>query len=291
MGEFLAPLEQHTFMFLLYSGILGLLIGSFLNVVILRLPPQMAWQWKREATDYLELQDLGETREEAPPGIAKKRSGCPKCGHQLSWWENIPLISYLLLRGKCRSCKAHISLQYPLVEALTGGLFILAAFMLGVSWMTVAVWAFCSLLVAAAIIDLRTTLLPDILVYPMLWVGLTVSAIGLTGAIEPSQAIIGALLGYLSLWSVYWLFKIVRGKEGMGYGDFKLLAALGAWCGPSALLSIVLVSTILGALIGGLALVIQGKDKATPFPFGPFLAVAGLLEFFWRGGLLGLAGI
>lgn len=288
MNELFLFLVQNPVWMWVYSGILGLLIGSFLNVVILRLPPRMEWMWKKEASEF--LHDTS-PNEPAPPGLAMERSRCPKCEHQLAWWENLPLISYLILRGKCRSCKTTISAQYPLVEALTGGLFILSSLAFGATWMTLAAWAFCALIVAAAVIDLRTTLLPDSLVYPLLWLGLAVSALGLAGAVPPTQAIFGALAGYLSLWSVYWLFKLITGKEGMGYGDFKLLAALGAWCGPEAILSIVLVSTIVGAVIGGLALAIQGKDKATPFPFGPFLAAGGFMEFFWRGGLMGLVGI
>ena len=288
MNDLFLFLVQNPVLLWVYSAVLGLLIGSFLNVVILRLPPRMEWQWKKEASEFLNNQTPDEP---SPPGLAMERSRCPKCAHQLAWWENLPLISYLMLRGKCRSCKTRISSQYPIVEALTAGLFLLSALVFGATWMTLAAWAFCALLVAASVIDLRTTLLPDSLVYPLLWLGLAVSALGLVGSIPPTQAIFGAMAGYLSLWSVYWLFKLVTGKEGMGYGDFKLLAALGAWCGPEAILSIVLVSTIAGALIGGMALAIQGKDKATPFPFGPFLAVGGFLEFFWRGGLLGLAGL
>ena len=288
MNDLFLFLVQNPLLLWTYAGVLGLLIGSFLNVVILRLPPRMEWQWKREASEFLNSQT---PEEPAPPGLAMERSRCPKCGHQLSWWENLPLLSYLILRGKCRSCKTHISAQYPIVEAITAGLFVLSTLVFGATWMTLAAWAFCALLVAAAVIDLRTTLLPDSLVYPLLWLGLAVSALGLVGAISPIQSIFGAMAGYLSLWSVYWLFKLVTGKEGMGYGDFKLLAALGAWCGPEAILSIVLVSTIAGAIIGGLALAIQGKDKATPFPFGPFLAVGGFMELFWRGGLMGMLGL
>lgn len=288
MNEMLLFLIQNPAWLWVYSGVLGLLIGSFLNVVILRLPPRMEWQWRKEASEFLNNTTPDDP---APPGLAMERSHCPKCAHQLSWWENLPLISYLMLRGKCRSCITRISAQYPIVEALTGGLFVLSALAFGASWMTLAAWAFCALLVAASVIDLRTTLLPDSLVYPLLWLGLAASALGVAGTVEPAHAIFGALAGYLSLWSVYWLFKLLTGKEGMGYGDFKLLAALGAWCGPEAILPIILVSTIVGALVGGLALAIQGKDKATPFPFGPFLAAGGLMEFFWRGGLLGLLGI
>ena len=278
-------LAQFPVFFLVCLTILGLLIGSFLNVVILRLPPRMEWAWRQEAQAFLDLPGSDDPK---PLGLVVESSRCPKCGHQLSWWENLPLVSYLLLRGKCRGCKTSISWQYPLVEAITAGLFLACGLAFGPSYYLFASLVFMGLLVAAAGIDFRTTLLPDSLVYPILWLGLAVAALGVPGAITPAQAIFGGLLGYLSLWSVYWLFKLLTGKDGMGHGDFKLLAALGAWCGPESLLSIVLISTVVGALMGGIAMAIQGRDRATQFPFGPYLAMGGLIEFFWRGGLLGL---
>lgn len=283
MDTLFHDLAQFPVFFLTCLTILGLLIGSFLNVVILRLPARMEWEWRQEAQAFLEME---QTPAPKPLGLVVESSRCPKCGHQLSWWENLPLVSYLLLRGKCRGCKTPISCQYPLVEALTGGLFLACGLAFGPSYYLLASLAFVGLLVAAAGIDFRTTLLPDSLVYPLLWIGLAVAALGIPGAVTTQQSIWGALAGYLSLWSVYWLFKLLTGKEGMGHGDFKLLAALGAWCGASSLLSIVLISTIVGAIIGGLAIAIQGRDRATQFPFGPYLAIAGLVEFFWRGGML-----
>jgi len=266
--------------------ILGLLIGSFLNVVILRLPKRMEWQWRQEATDFLGLEEPHGSNQK-PLGLVVESSRCPHCNHHLSWWENLPLVSYLLLLGKCRSCKTPISFQYPLVEAITAGLFVACGLAFGPSYYLLASLVLVSLLVAAAGIDFKTTLLPDTLVYPMLWLGLTAAALGLPGAVTPAQSILGALVGYLSLWSVYWLFKLLTGKEGMGHGDFKLLAALGAWCGISSLLPIVLVSTLVGALIRGITILVQGRDRATQFAFGPYLAIAGLVEIFWRGGLMG----
>jgi leader peptidase (prepilin peptidase)/N-methyltransferase len=260
---------------------LGLLVGSFLNVVILRLPRRLEWQWKAEARELLELP---EAYEPAPPGIVVESSHCPHCGHKLAAWENVPLLSFLLLRGKCRSCGARISWQYPLVEALTGVLFAACVWQFGVGMAGALALCFTAALVALAGIDLRTTLLPDAITLPLLWLGLLASLV--TVFVDPVQALLGAAFGYLSLWSVYWLFKLVTGKEGMGAGDFKLLAALGAWCGAASLLGILLVSSAVGAVIGGAWLLLRGKDRSTQIPFGPYLAIAGWLQFYFQFDLL-----
>ncbi|MBD8524198.1 prepilin peptidase [Pseudoxanthomonas sp. CAU 1598] len=262
-----------------------MLVGSFLNVVILRVPARLHWQWARDSRELLELPA---TEEPEPPGIVLKRSHCPKCGNQLAAWENVPVFSYLLLRGKCRACKTPISIQYPLVEALTGALFAAVVWRFGVSYEALAGLLFTGILVAAAGIDWRTTLLPDDLTLPLLWLGLLLSSVTLF--VSPTQAIWGAAVGYLSLWSVYWAFKLLTGKEGMGFGDFKLLAALGAWCGLGSLLSIILLSSLAGAVIGSAALLLQGRDRATPIPFGPYLAVAGWIQFMWGGDVFDLVG-
>ena len=261
----------------------GLIVGSFLNVVILRVPPRLQWSWVRDSRELLELPP---TEEPEPPGIVVERSHCPKCGHQLAAWENVPLFSYLALRGRCRSCRTPISIQYPLIEALTGALFALVVWRFGIGYEALAGLVFTGILVAAAGIDWRTTLLPDSLTFPLLWLGLLLSTAGLF--VSPTQSIWGAAVGYLSLWSVYWAFKLLTGKEGMGYGDFKLLAALGAWCGLGSLLSIVLLSSLAGAVIGSVALAIQGRDRATPIPFGPYLAVAGWIQLVWGGDVFDL---
>jgi leader peptidase (prepilin peptidase)/N-methyltransferase len=254
---------------------LGLLTGSFLNVVILRLPRRLEWQWKQEARELLALPD---PYEPPPPGIVVEASHCPHCGHKLAPWENIPLLSYVALGGRCRKCKVRISPQYPAVELATGLLFLACALAYGYgakSGMGMVLMAF---LVALTGIDLRTTLLPDDLTLPLLWLGLLSSLAGVF--VAPVAAIVGSSIGYLSLWSVYWVFKLATGKEGMGYGDFKLLAALGAWFGPMSLLPILLLASLSGAVIGSLWLLARGRDRATPIPFGPYLAMGGAIEYF-----------
>ena len=279
----LASLVEYPALAIASAAALGLLVGSFLNVVILRLPLRMQWQWERDAREVLALEAPAAT-ESAPPGIVVERSHCPKCGHQLAWWENIPLLSFLALGGKCRGCKAKISWQYPAVEALTGVLFALIVWRYGITWQAGALLVVTGFFVAMSGIDARTTLLPDALTLPLLWFGLLVSLVPLF--VSPADAILGAAVGYLSLWSVYWGFKLLTGKEGMGFGDFKLLAAIGAFCGWKAILPVVLMSSIIGAIVGVLLIAIQGRDRATPIPFGPYLAAAGWVQMFHGGDLL-----
>jgi leader peptidase (prepilin peptidase)/N-methyltransferase len=254
---------------------LGLLTGSFLNVVILRLPRRLAWEEKQFAREILALPD---PYEPAPPGIVVEASHCPHCGHKLAPWENIPVLSYLALGGRCRKCKARISLQYPAVELVTGLLFLACALRFGYGPQAGLGMVFCAYLVALTGIDLRTQLLPNELTQPLLWIGLVASLGSIY--VKPSQAVLGAFIGYYSLWTVYWAFKLIRGKEGMGYGDFWLMSALGAWCGPFALLPILLMASFAGAVIGSVLLWRSGSDSDTPFAFGPYLAAAGLIQFF-----------
>ncbi len=261
--------------------VFGLLVGSFLNVVILRLPPWLEWQWRRDSRELLELP---EPYEPAPPGIVVQGSACPKCGHKLAAWENIPLLSYVALRGRCRGCGTGISLQYPVVELATGLLFAACVWRFGAGPEALAAMVFTGLLVAMSGIDLRTTLLPDQLTLSLLWIGLGLSTFTLFTS--PTQAIFGAIAGYLSLWTVYKGFKLLTGKEGMGYGDFKLLAALGAWCGVSGILPIVLMSSLIGAIVGSAWIALRGKDRATPIPFGPYLAAAGWVQLMWGPEIL-----
>jgi leader peptidase (prepilin peptidase)/N-methyltransferase len=262
--------------------VFGLLVGSFLNVVILRLPPRLQWFWERDSREMLGLEPPPGAPT-APPGIVVERSHCPKCARQLSAWENIPLLSFLALRGRCRGCGTPISWQYPAVELATGVLFALCAWRFGVTWHGAAALVFTGFMVAMAGIDLRTTLLPDSLTLPLLWLGLLLSLVPLFAA--PVQAILGAAVGYLSLWSVYWAFKLLTGKEGMGYGDFKLMAAIGAWCGVSAIVPVLILSSLGGAIVGSVWLAVKGRDRATPIPFGPYLAAAGWIQLFWGGDL------
>jgi leader peptidase (prepilin peptidase)/N-methyltransferase len=256
------------------AGILGLVVGSFLNVVILRLPERLMHAWRAQSREMLEL----EAQETAPPpGIVREPSHCPRCKHRLGALENIPLVSWLALRGRCRHCHAPISIQYPLVELLTAVLSAIVVWKFGIGWHAAAGLALTWTLVALSGIDVRTQLLPDQMTLPLLWLGLLLSLVPLF--VDSHASIIGAMVGYLSLWSVYWLFKLATRKEGMGYGDFKLLAALGAWMGPFALLPIVLLSSLIGAIVGGTFLAIRGHDRATPIPFGPFIAAAGWTWF------------
>ena len=251
------------------AGVLGLIVGSFLNVVILRLPARMEYFWKRDAREMLEL---GANGEAAPPDIVRKGSHCPHCKHPLAAWDNIPLLSWLVLRGHCRYCRAPISIQYPLVEVLCGVASAIVVWHFGVTWQAGAALLFTWFLVAAGGVDFRTQLLPDSLTLPLLWLGLLISLVPVF--VDSREAVIGASIGYLALWSVYWLFKLATGKEGMGFGDFKLFAAAGAWMGYAALLPVIIIAAVSGAVIGTILLRTRGQDRSMPFAFGPFLAIA-----------------
>ncbi len=261
---------------------LGLLVGSFLNVVILRLPKRLEWEWKRDSLETLGQADLYDP---PPPGIVVEPSHCLHCGHTLAWYENIPLFSWLALRGRCRSCKAPISIQYPAVELLTMLLVTACVWRFGFGWQGFGAAILSCFLVAMSGIDVRTQLLPDQLTLPLLWLGLIASVDNLF--VPAKAAIAGAVLGYLSLWTVYWVYKQLTGKIGMGHGDFKLLAALGAWAGYKALLPIVMLSSIVGAIVGSIWLMTKGRDQGTPIPFGPYLAVAGWIVFLWGNDIIG----
>jgi leader peptidase (prepilin peptidase) / N-methyltransferase len=253
-------------------GIFGLLIGSFLNVVIHRLPKMMERQW---AVECAELNPQSEPAPHQPAfNLLTPRSRCPHCGHAITWYENIPVVSYLVLRGRCSSCKTRISPRYPLVELVTGALFFVCAWRWGAT-PTGLVWcAFSAALLTLALIDWDTTLLPDDITLPLLWLGLVASALHWTPVPLPS-ALWGAVAGYLSLWLIFWGFKLATGKEGMGYGDFKLFAALGAWFGWPLLIPIILLSSIIGAVVGIAMKFTSGLREGGYIPFGPFLAGAG----------------
>jgi leader peptidase (prepilin peptidase)/N-methyltransferase len=260
---------------------LGLLLGSFLNVVILRLPRRLEWEWKRDSREILGEPDLYDP---PPPGIVVERSHCPHCQHQLSWYENIPVFSWLALRGKCRHCKAPISVQYPFVELLTMALVLCCVWRFGFGWQGFGAVLLTCFLIALAGIDLRTQLLPDQLTLPLLWLGIIAAIENLY--LGPKAALLGVIAGYVVLWSVWWVFKQLTGKEGMGHGDFKLLAALGAWVGLDGILPTVLLSSLVGAIVGSFWLAAKGRDRATPIPFGPYLAIAGWVVFFWGESLI-----
>jgi len=256
-------------------GILGLCVGSFLNVVIHRLPLMLERQWRRDSAELLEvaLPDEGPSL-----SLARPRSRCPKCGHLLRWYENIPVISWIVLRARCSACKTPISARYPGVEVLTAALFAGVGWKVGPEPVALAWCAVMATLVALTFIDWDTTLLPDQLTQPLLWGGLIAAALGWT--IPLPTALWGAVAGYLSLWSVYWLFKLTTGKEGMGFGDFKLLAALGAWLGWNTLLPIALIASVIGAIVGIGMKMVSSLREGRYVPFGPFLAGAGVFVFF-----------
>lgn len=274
-------LHQNSSIFITVSAFFGLMVGSFLNVVIHRLPKMMEREWHNNC---LELQ--GKDAPEATKyTLLSPRSACPKCGHMITALENIPIISYLVLRGKCRSCKNPISMRYPLIEALTGILIGLVSWKFGYSTTTLFAWAFTFTLIALTFIDFDTQLLPDDMTLPLLWLGLLFNLN--TGFTDLKSAVIGAIAGYLALWSIYWLFKLVTGKEGMGYGDFKLLAAIGAWFGWQLLPAVILLSSVLGAVIGIGLIVLAKRGREVPMPFGPFLAIGGISALFLGQELAG----
>jgi len=277
--------------------LLSLLIGSFLNVVIHRLPIMLDRQWKLQADELL-------GKESAPPAepynLVVPRSACPRCGAPIKSHQNIPVVSYLLLGGRCATCKAKISPRYPIVELSTAILSAAVALRFGWHWQTVAALMFTWALVALTVIDLDHQILPDVITLPLLWLGLLLSlawSAGLTPPIpvDPTSAIIGGAAGYVSLWLVYWAFKLVTGKEGMGYGDFKLFGAFGAWMGWQMLPLIILFSAFAGAVVGIVLIAVRGRDRNIPIPFGPYLAAAGWIALMWGpqivGGYLSYSGL
>lgn len=257
------------------AGLLGLLIGSFLNVVIHRLPKMMERQWIAECAEL-----SGKEPETSEPfNLMVPRSRCPGCAHQIRWYENVPVLSYLLLRGRCSACKIAISPRYPLVELATGALFFFCVWRWGATVPGIAWCTFAATLLTLALIDWDTTLLPDDLTLPLLWLGLMAASLQWT-SVGLNSALWGGVTGYLSLWSVYWAFKLVTGKEGMGYGDFKLFAALGAWFGWQTLIPMILLASVIGAVVGIAMKFSTGLREGGYIPFGPFLAGSGLTALF-----------
>jgi leader peptidase (prepilin peptidase)/N-methyltransferase len=261
--------------FIAAMALLGLVVGSFLNVVIHRLPRMMEIEWRAQCA---------ELEGKEPPAAGRynllvPRSHCPACQAPVRARDNVPVLSWLLLRGRCAACSARISARYPLVEALTAALSAAVAWKFGFGWAAGLGLVFTWMLIALTFIDADTTLLPDDLTLPLLWLGLLANLLGLFAPVTLQDAVIGAMAGYLVLWSIYWVFKLLTGKEGMGYGDFKLLAALGAWMGWNALLPIVLLSSVVGAVVGIALIVLARRGREVPIPFGPYLATAGLIVF------------
>ncbi len=279
-------LQSSPLAFTIMAGVLGLMVGSFLNVVIHRLPKMMELAWREQCA---ELSQSGETGKpasgevqavhRAPYNLIVPRSACPHCNHAISASENIPIVSYLLLRGKCKGCGAAISPRYPIVEAISGIVCAYAAWHFGFGWTAAGALLLVWALLALTAIDIDTQLLPDDITLPLLWAGLLFNLFGVFANL--SSAVLGAVIGYLALWSVYWLFKLVTGKEGMGYGDFKLLAALGAWLGWQMLPLIILLSSLVGAVVGIILIVALKHGRNIPIPFGPYLAGGGLIALFW----------
>ena len=262
--------------------VVGLCVGSFLNVVVHRLPKIMERDWRAQCAEL-----RGESvPSENPPAynLAVPRSACPECGHRIGALENIPVVSWLVLRGACRACRKPISIRYPLVEMLGGLLAAYAIWRFGLTWKGGAACVLLWMLIALTFIDFDTQLLPDNVTLPLLWAGLIVNLFGVF--VPLADAVIGAIAGYLALWIVYWLFRLIRGKEGMGYGDFKLLAALGAWLGWQMLPLIILLSSVVGAFIGITLMVFKGRDHNIPLAFGPYLAIAGGIALFFGPALI-----
>ncbi|UOB73182.1 A24 family peptidase [Pseudoalteromonas sp. APM04] len=287
MQSIIEVMQSQLWFYLITVGLVSLCVGSFLNVVIYRLPLMMQREWQSECRllldDELNTNITKPKNTSEPFNLVKPNSTCPKCKTAIKPWQNIPIISWLILKGKCASCSNPISIRYPAVEAVTALLSLVVAYTFGATEQALLYIVITWALVALTFIDIDHMLLPDQLTLPLVWLALIAAVGGVT--ITPSDAVMGAAFGYLSLWSVFWLFKLLTGKEGMGYGDFKLLALFGTLLGWQSLLTIILLSSVVGAIIGIALLTIQGKDKATPIPFGPYLAIAGWITLLWGNQL------
>ncbi len=281
MPELIHALASDPLLLGVATTLLGLLVGSFLNVVILRLPRMLENEWKAEARELLDLPAVEMPR----LSLMRPASCCPGCGAAIRPWQNIPVVSWLALRGRCAKCRTGISVQYPLVELASGVASAVCVWRFGWSPQLAAALVLTWALIALTVIDLREMILPDDLTAPLVWIGLGMSTLPVF--VGMPESIWGAIAGYLSLWSIYWLFKLVTGREGMGYGDFKLMAALGAWFGWAALPLMLLLSSAVGAVIGIGLIVFKGRDKTQPIPFGPYIAGAGWLMLIWGDALGG----
>ena len=286
MNDLLTLIEASVTARVVLVTVLGLLIGSFLNVVILRYPIMLYRNWKSECEsmaeelpDHPALKDLTQ-----PYDLVTPASHCPKCQAPVKAWQNIPVFSYLLLRGKCSHCKTHISIRYPVVELVTGLLSLVLVLQLGWGWPLAAMLVFTWMLVSMSAIDIDHQILPDTMTLSLLWLGLLVNTQGMFTSLE--SAVLGAAAGYGVLWGFFHVFKLITGKEGMGFGDFKLLAALGAWLGLTAIPLIILLSSVVGAVVGIAGILILGRDRQLPIPFGPYLAAAGWIAALWGDDII-----
>ncbi|GAA05003.1 prepilin peptidase [Photobacterium leiognathi] len=279
----MAVLDYYPWLYPLFAVIFGLLVGSFLNVVIYRLPIMMERQWHKECQEC--FPEINAEQDDSVFNLSVPRSRCPHCNHAISALENIPVISWLALGGKCKECKTPISKRYPAIELLTAAMSLTVSLMLPPSWWSQAVIFFTFALIALTFIDIDKMLLPDQITLPLMWAGIVLSVAGIS-PVSLTDSVIGAMAGYLSLWSVFWVFKLLTKKDGMGYGDFKLLAALGAWLGWQLLPFVVLLSSLVGALCGLVLLKMQDADNQTPFSFGPYLAIAGWIAMLWGAPII-----
>jgi leader peptidase (prepilin peptidase)/N-methyltransferase len=282
--SFFELLEANPALFVALAAVVGAIVGSFLNVVIHRLPIMLQREWRAQCAELLEIEATDASQDRF--NLVTPRSRCPHCGHQITALENIPILSYLVLQGKCSECGRKISARYPIVEGVTALLSAVAAWHFGFGWGAAAALLLTWALIALTVIDFEHQLLPDVITYPFLWLGLGLSLFPLFA--DTRDAIIGAMAGYLSLWTFYQLFKLLTGKEGMGYGDFKLLALIGAWMGWQALPVTIILSSVVGAVVGVGMIAIRGHDRSIPIPFGPYLAAAGWLALLWGDEITGV---
>lgn len=284
LSNLTAIFEQSPATFLITCTLLGLIVGSFLNVVIFRLPKMLEQEWRSECREFLadEL-DLAKVKQnqakESVITLSKPASTCPKCGHKIKVWENIPVISWLMLKGKCSACANPISARYPIIETATGLLSLAIAMHYGVTWQTLFMLMLTWCLIALTMIDFDKMILPDQITLPLVWIGLLLNLNNMFISLD--EAVIGAIIGYMSLWSIFWLFKLITGKEGMGYGDFKLFAVFGAWFGWQVLPILILMASLVGAIIGISLMVLKNHEGSKPIPFGPYLAIAGWITALW----------
>lgn len=282
--EVIALLKENSTFFLIVVGLFSLLVGSFLNAAIYRIPIMLQQGWREECQELFGGDQEITSESSQKFNLFVPRSQCPTCGHMITAIENIPVISYLFLGGKCSSCKTKISIQYPIIEILTALISVFVAYKVGFGWQTLAALVFTWVLITLSLIDAKTMLLPDNLTLPLMWLGIAVNYQHLF--VDLKSSVLGAMIGYMSLWSMFHLFRLLTGKEGMGYGDFKILAAIGAWGGWQILPFTVFASSLIGAIAGISLMLIQGKKESQPIPFGPWLALAGFIGFIWRDEIM-----